>query len=206
MKSVFPGPIKRLAEQLAKLPGVGKRSSQRLAFHLARAPEAESAALADAISSLADSLSPCEVCGNIAAHEEGLCPICSDARRERSIVCVVEQPDNVLAIERTACFRGLYHVLGGAISPLHSIGPDELKIESLLSRLTAEDSTFDEVILATNPTIEGDATALYIQRRLADWHGRISRPATGLPVGGELEYVDSETLSRALEGRRTLSD
>jgi len=182
------------------LPGIGPRSARRLAFHLAKSPPREVKALAEAIAELPDQLANCRVCGNFSEGET--CEICGDPRRESRTICVVEQPDNLAAIESSGAFRGLYHVLGGAISPLKSMGPEDLRIDSLLKRLAGGE--ISEVILATNPTVEGEATALYLARRLADFPVRVTRPATGLPVGGELDYVDRNTLSRAFEGRREL--
>ncbi|MBP7148862.1 MAG: recombination protein RecR [Acidobacteria bacterium] len=191
-----------LIQRLVRLPGIGRRSAARIAFHLARSPAEDVMALADAIATLPQTLRACEVCGNLAG--EPVCGICADPRRDRATICVVEQPDNLAAIERSGAFRGLYHVLGGAISPLRSIGPENLRIEGLVERLAGGEVR--EVILATNPTVEGEATALYLARRIAAAAGaiRVTRPATGLPVGGELDYVDQVTLARALEGRRDL--
>ncbi len=197
----LPGPLERLVEELRRLPGVGPRSARRLAFHLARVPAAEARALAEAIAGLADSLHACRTCGNLA--EGDLCPVCADPRRDPALICVVEQPENLAAIEETGSWRGVYHVLGGAISPLRSVGPEDLAVEPLLARVAA--GGVREVILATNPTVEGEATALYLARRLAGTGVRVTRPATGLPVGGELEYVDRTTLARALAERRDLS-
>jgi len=198
----LPEPLERVVLRLVRLPGIGRRSAQRIAFFLARAPEDEVRGLAEAIGALPDVLSPCGVCGNIAGGE--LCPVCADPRRDGSLVCVVEGPDNVAAVERTAAFRGTYHVLGGAISPLRGIGPEELSIDALLARLAGGE--IREVILATNPTVEGEATAHYLARLIAPSGIRVTRPATGLPVGGELDFIDQATLTRALEGRRTLDD
>ncbi len=198
--SLWPAPLEEVIERLTRLPGIGPRSAQRLAFHLARTDGAEVRALAAAIEALPEALRHCTICGHLADAET--CGICRDSRRDPQVICVVEQSDNVAAIERSGAFRGLYHVLGGAISPLRSVGPEDLRIETLLERL--EGGTVTEVILATNPTVEGEATALYIARRLADRELTVTRPATGLPVGGELDYVDRSTLARALEGRRSL--
>ncbi|MDQ7008620.1 MAG: recombination mediator RecR [Acidobacteriota bacterium] len=198
--SPWPEPLERLIGLLTRLPGIGPRSAQRLAFHLARAEVGEVRALAAAIEALPGSLRHCSICGHLA--DSATCGICRDARRDQGVICVVEQPDNVIAIERSGAFHGLYHVLGGAISPLRSIGPEDLRIEALLSRLA--EGEVGEVILATNPTVEGEATALYIARRLEGRDLTVTRPATGLPVGGELDYVDRSTLARALEGRQAL--
>lgn len=199
--SDLPEPIEQLIALLTRLPGIGRRSAQRIAFQLVRQPDEETRRLAAVIAAIPDSLGPCTRCGNLAtAHS--LCSICLDARRDSSTICVVEQIDNLAAIERTAVYRGLYHVLGGAISPLRAIGPGDLRISELVERVRA--GGIHEVILATNPTIEGEATALYLARELADREVTVSRPATGLPVGGELDYVDGLTLTRALEGRRAV--
>jgi len=194
----LPGPLERLVEELRRLPGIGPRTARRLAFHLARRPADEVRALAAALAGLPETLGTCRECGNLA--EGGLCPICADPRRDRGLLCVVEQPENLAAIEETGAWRGLYHVLGGAISPLRAIGPEDLAVDALLQRVAG--GGIREVILATNPTIEGEATALYLARRLAGSGVRVTRPATGLPVGGDLEYVDRTTLARALEARR----
>ncbi|RMF75755.1 MAG: recombination protein RecR [Acidobacteria bacterium] len=194
--------MEALVARLVRLPGIGRRSAQRLAFHLAREKPDELAGLARAIEALPRELQTCTRCGNLAAGE--LCAICSDPRRDESVICVVEQPENVAAIERSGAFRGVYHVLGGAISPLRSVGPDDLRIDGLLERVAA--GGVEEVILATNPTVEGEATALYIARQLRDRPVRVTRPATGIPVGGDLEYVDEATLSRALAARRGVLD
>lgn len=200
--SQLPAPLDRLVQQLSRLPGIGKRSAQRIAFYLARAPQSEIRGLADTLQELPDLLHPCATCGNLATEEN--CAICSDPRRDQTVLCVVEQPDNVAAIERTGAYRGVYHVLGGAISPLRSIGPEQLRIETLEDRLRSEQTSIEEVILATNPTVEGEATALFLARRLAELDLAVTRPATGLPVGGDLEYIDRSTLTRAFEGRRRL--
>jgi len=193
-------PLERLVERLARLPGIGRRSAARIAFHLARRPADEVRELAAAIAALPEALAPCEICGNFAGGPR--CAICDDPRRDRSVVCVVEQPDNLAAIERTGTYRGLYHVLGGSISPLRGIGPEQLRLAELWRRLG--DGEIKELILATNPTVEGEATALFIGRQAAGRVDRVTRPATGLPVGGELDYVDQATLARAFEGRRDL--
>ncbi len=197
----FPAPIEALIERLVRLPGIGRRSAARIAFHLARRAPDEVHALAQAIGALPEALTTCAVCGNLApAGGTARCPVCDDPRRDRAVVCVVEQADNLAAIERTGAFRGVYHVLGGAISPLRGIGPEHLRIDALLARLRGGE--IREVILATNPTVEGEATALYVARLTAGSGVRVTRPATGLPVGGELDYVDQATLCRAFEGRR----
>lgn len=193
-------PLDRLVQRLLALPGIGRRSAQRIAFFLARSPAEEVRALAEIIAALPEAVRPCTCCGNLASGS--LCPVCSNPRRDRSLICVVEQPDNLAAIERTGVFQGLYHVLGGAISPLRGVGPESLRIDSLIKRL--EEGGIGEVILATNPTVEGEATAVYLAGRIASLGIPVTRPATGLPVGGELEFVDQLTLTRALEGRRNL--
>lgn len=198
----LPEPLEELIARLVRLPGIGRRSAQRLAFHLARERPEELLALARAIERLPRELTTCPRCGNLAGGE--LCAICGDPRRDASLICVVEQPENLAAIERSGAFRGVYHVLGGAISPLRSVGPDDLRIDGLLARVAAGDVR--EVILATNPTVEGEATALYIARLLRGRGVPVTRPATGLPVGGDLEYVDEATLSRALAARRDVLD
>jgi len=182
------------------MPGIGRRSARRLAFFLARSPADEITALAASIADLTTQLHACERCGNLTGEAE--CSVCRDSRRDSSTLCVVEQPENVAAVEATGAFTGRYHVLGGAISPLRSVGPEDLRIDPLLKRVAAE--KVGEVILATNPTVEGEATALYISRRLAGSGATVTRPATGLPVGGELDYIDRSTLARAFEGRRRL--
>lgn len=201
--SELPEPVERVVALLSRLPGIGRRSAQRIAFHLVRQAPQDTRVLAEAIARLPDVLGPCLTCGNLAPIGKS-CSVCEDPRRDRSLICVVEQADNLAAIERTGIYRGLYHVLGGAISPLKAIGPEQLRIEPLISR--ANNGETRELILATNPTVEGEATALYLARLLAGSGIAVSRPATGLPVGGELDYVDGLTLSRALEGRRSLSD
>lgn len=194
----LPEPIEALIGRLVRLPGIGRRSAQRLAFHLARQKPEELEELARAIARLPRDLRTCSRCGNLSAAE--LCGICADPRRDDTLLCVVEQPENLASIERSGGFRGVYHVLGGAISPLRSVGPDDLRIDGLVARV--ETGGVTEVILATNPTVEGEATALYIARLLRGRGVRVTRPATGLPVGGDLEYVDDVTLSRALAARR----
>lgn len=197
-------PLESLIERLARLPGIGRRSAARIALHLARRPADEVRALAEAIGRLPQALAACEVCANIAEAAGGatICPVCADPRRDRSLICVVEQPDNLAAIERTGAFHGVYHVLGGAISPLRGVGPEDLRIEALQRRVDAGGVT--ELILATNPTVEGEATAFFVARLLGPSGVRVTRPATGLPVGGELDYIDQATLTRAFDGRRDL--
>ena len=199
-------PVARLIEELARLPGIGPKTAQRLTFHILRAPDAEARALASALVAVREEVVFCERCFNIS--DAPLCPICRDPGRDQSRLCVVEEPLDVLALERTGEFRGLYHVLNGAISPIDGVGPDRLKIRELIARVDeATDSTpFTEVILATNPTLEGEATAMYLDERLAGKVGSVTRIARGIPVGGDLEYADEVTLIRALQGRRALGD
>jgi recombination protein RecR len=191
-------PLERLIQQLAKLPSIGQKTAQRLAFHLLKVNAEDTVALADAIRELRDKIRFCSQCFNLSELE--LCPICSDPRRETSSLCVVEEPTNLLALERTGAFRGLYHVLGGALSPLRDVGPDQLRMTELFQRVRS--SEVEEVILATNPNVEGEATAVYLARLLEPLEVRITRLAQGLPAGGDLEYTDELTLRRALEGRR----
>lgn len=191
-------PVARLIEELAKLPGIGPKTAQRLAFHLLRTPTESAHELARAIVRVKESVVFCSQCLNITDVEP--CAICSSATRDVTTVCVVEEPLDLLAIERTGVYRGLYHVLHGALSPMEGIGPDELKLTDLLRRL--QGGQVQELILATNPNVEGEATAMYIERLVKPLGVRISRLARGLPVGGDLEYADEVTLARALEGRR----
>jgi recombination protein RecR len=196
----FAAPLERLIERLRKLPGVGAKSAQRLAFHLLRGDEAEARALAEAILEVREKIRLCTTCFNITDTDP--CLICADAGRDRASLCVVEEPNNLATIDKTGQFRGLYHVLHGALSPLRGIGPDDLKIPALLERL--RDGTVKEVILATNPNVEGEATATYLSRLLKPIGVKVTRIALGLPVGSELEYADEVTLGKALEGRREL--
>jgi recombination protein RecR len=198
-------PVARLIEAFARLPGIGPKTAQRLTFHLLRAPDAEARTLAGALVDVRDQVVFCDRCFNIS--DQPLCPICRDHGRDETRLCVVEEPLDVLAIERTGEFKGLYHVLHGAISPIDGIGPDRLKIRELLERAdtAARDGVpFAEVIMATNPTLEGEATAMYLAERLEAVVGTVSRIARGLPVGGDLEYADEVTLIRALQGRRAV--
>jgi len=198
-------PVARLIEAFSRLPGIGPKTAQRLTYHLLRAPDAEARALARALVAVREEVVFCDRCFNIS--DAPLCPICRDPGREDGRLCVVEEPLDVLAIERTGEFRGRYHVLHGAISPIDGIGPDRLKIRELLLRVdasAAEGVPVDEVILATNPTLEGEATAMYLGERLEGRVGSVTRIARGLPVGGDLEYADDVTLIRALQGRRAL--
>jgi recombination protein RecR len=198
-------PVARLIEAFSRLPGIGPKTAQRLTYHLLRAPDAEARTLAAALVAVRDQVVFCERCFNIS--DAPLCPICRDDSRDTLRLCVVEEPLDVLALERTAEFRGLYHVLHGAISPIDGIGPDRLKIRELLVRADEakrDGRPLEEVILATNPTLEGEATAMYLAERLEGTVGVVSRIARGLPVGGDLEYADEVTLIRALQGRRAV--
>jgi recombination protein RecR len=198
-------PVARLIEAFARLPGIGPKTAQRLTYHLLRAPDAEARQLADSLVAVRDQVVFCERCFNIS--DAPLCPICRDPDRDARRVCVVEEPLDVLALERTGEFKGLYHVLHGAISPIDGIGPERLRIRELFARAdAARDSgdRWEEVILATNPTLEGEATAMYLAERLESTVGVVSRIARGLPVGGDLEYADEVTLIRALQGRRAV--
>jgi len=191
--------VDNLVAQLTKLPGVGQRTAQRLAFHLLSRPKPEALALAEAIADVKERVRFCVECGNLT--EEERCEICRDGRRDRSLICVVEQPADLVSLERTAEFRGLYHVLGGALSPLDGVEPQHLRIDELLKRV--DRNGVDEVVLATNPNMTGEATAAFIADRLRD-RVRVTRLASGLPVGGDLEYADEVTLGRALSGRRDM--
>jgi recombination protein RecR len=197
---VYEGVVQDLIDELGRLPGVGPKSAQRIAFHLLDADPVDVRRLAEVLVEVKDKVRFCAVCGNVAEAER--CRICSDARRDPSVLCVVEESKDVVAIERTREFRGRYHVLGGAISPIDGIGPDELRVKELMQRLA--DGAITEVILATDPNLEGEATATYLTRMLRPLGLRVSRLASGLPVGGDLEYADEVTLGRAFEGRRTV--
>lgn len=190
--------VQNLIDQLGRLPGVGPKSAQRIAYHLLKVPEEDAMALASAVSTAKQRVRFCEVCHNLS--EADRCPICADPRRDATTVCVVEEPRDIVAVERTGGFGGRYHVLGGAINPMEGIGPDELKVRELLARIDTDGVA--EVILCTNPNLEGDTTAMYLARLLAPLGVRVTRIASGLPVGGDLEYADELTLGRALEGRR----
>ena len=192
--------LARLIQELNKLPGIGPKSAQRLAYHIIRLADEEAFALADAVSAVKRNIIFCQECQNLT--DASPCSICADSRRDQSVLCVVEDPLDVLALERTRCFRGLYHVLHGVISPINGIGPDQLKLKELFSRLSSNTAT--EMVIATNPTLEGEATAMYIQQHLGDGGLKITRLARGLPVGGSLEYTDDLTLSRAFQGRQEL--
>jgi len=205
--SVLIEPVARLIEAFTRLPGVGPKTAQRLTYHLLRAPDVEARALASALVAVREQVVFCERCFNIS--DAPLCPICRDPGRDGRRLCVVEEPLDVLALERTAEFRGLYHVLHGAISPIDGVGPDRLRIRELIDRVDAaarDGEPFAEVILATNPTLEGEATAMYLDERLAGRVGSVTRIARGIPVGGDLEYADEVTLIRALQGRRAIGE
>ena len=205
--SSFAPPIQRLVTELSKLPGIGNRTAQRLAFHILRASEQDALGLAEAIKEVKEKVGLCEVCFNLA--DEPRCRICQDTRRDASVICVVEEPSDVIPMERTHEFQGLYHVLGGALSPIDGVEPEDLKIEELYRRVVDGEPAVREVVLATNPTTTGEATALHIAEELRQRGGReshltITRLASGLPVGSDLEYADEVTLGKALSGRRSL--
>ncbi|NUS16524.1 MAG: recombination protein RecR [Streptomyces sp.] len=197
---MYEGVVQDLIDELGRLPGVGPKSAQRIAFHILQADPADVRRLAHALSEVKAKVRFCQVCGNVAQDE--LCRVCRDPRRDPSVICVVEEPKDVVAIERTREFRGKYHVLGGAISPIDGVGPDDLRIAELLRRLA--DDSVTELILATDPNLEGEATATYLARTVKPMGLRVTRLASGLPVGGDLEYADEVTLGRAFEGRRLL--
>jgi recombination protein RecR len=198
MAGVYAQPVQELIDELGRLPGVGPKSAQRIAFHLLKAEAVDALRLAQAITDAKARVSFCTTCFNISEGDE--CELCSDDRRDRSILCVVEEPRDIVAVEKTQEFNGRYHVLQGAISPIDGVGPEQLRIRELLARIDGED--VQEVILCTNPNLEGEATAMYLSRLLQDLAVRVTRIASGLPVGGDLEYADELTLGRALEGRR----
>ena len=198
---MYEGAVQDLIDELGRLPGVGPKSAQRIAFHLLAADEGDVLRLAEALREVKRRVRFCEVCGNVA--QETTCRVCRDPRRTASVICVVEEPKDVVAIERTREFRGRYHVLGGAINPIAGVGPDDLRIAQLMSRLASGEVT--EVILATDPNVEGEATATYLARLLVPMGITVTRLASGLPVGGDLEYADEVTLGRAFEGRRRIS-
>jgi len=197
---VYEGPVQDLIDELGRLPGVGPKSAQRIAFHLLAADPGDVTRLIAALQRVKNEVRFCRVCGNVAEAEE--CRICRDARRDPAVICVVEEPKDVVAIERTNEFRGRYHVLGGAISPIEGVGPDDLRVRELLVRL--QDGTVTELILATDPNLEGEATATYLARLVKPMGLKVTRLASGLPVGGDLEYADEITLGRAFSGRRLL--
>lgn len=196
----YAKPLAKLVGELEKLPGVGPKSAQRLAFHLLRVPEEEARLLADAIMEVKEHISFCSVCFNFT--DQKICDVCRDTKRDRSLICVVADPRDLVAMEKTNEFRGLYHVLGGVISPMDGIGPDMLKIRELMARVSSDG--VKEVILATNPTIEGDTTAMYIAGLLKPFGVKVTRIAHGMPVGGDLDYADQATLIQALEWRREM--
>ena len=197
---MYDGIVQELIDELGRLPGIGPKSAQRIAFHILQTPSFDVSRLSQLLSEVRERVRFCEICGNVS--EQDRCAICRDPRRNPELICVVEDAKDVSAIERTREFRGLYHVLGGAISPIAGIGPDDLSIPQLMQRLA--DGTVREVIIATNPNLEGEATAAYLSRLLTSMQIDVSRLASGLPVGGDLEYADEVTLGRAFEGRRRL--
>ena len=197
---MYEGAVQDLIDELGRLPGIGPKSAQRIAFHLLAAEPADVGRLAAALQRVKDEVKFCTTCGNVAEAEQ--CRICLDPRRDETVICVVEEPKDVVAIERTREFRGRYHVLGGAISPIEGIGPDDLRVRELLLRL--QDGAITELILATDPNLEGEATATYLARLIKPMGLRVTRLASGLPVGGDLEYADEVTLGRAFSGRRLL--
>jgi recombination protein RecR len=196
--AVYAAPVQELIDELGRLPGVGPKSAQRIAFYLLKLPRDDALRLARSITEVKDRVSFCARCFNIAEGEE--CTICADTKRDTTSLCVVEEPRDIVAVEKTGEFRGRYHVLQGAISPIEGIGPDQLRVKELLARL--DDESIEEIILCTNPNIEGEATAMYLSRLLQPLGVKVTRIASGLPVGGDLEYADELTLGRALEGRR----
>jgi recombination protein RecR len=197
---VYEGVVQDLIDELGRLPGVGPKSAQRIAFHILQSDPADVRRLVHSLTEVTEKVRFCTLCGNVSADEQ--CRICRDPRRDLSILCVVEESKDVVAIEKTREFRGRYHVLGGAISPMEGVGPDDLRVKELLTRLA--DSAVQEIIIATDPNLEGEATATYLARLLKPMGLRVTRLASGLPVGGDLEYADEVTLGRAFEGRRLL--
>lgn len=200
MVGVYDGAVQALIDELGRLPGIGPKSAQRIAFHVLESDDAEVEALVEALESVKEKVIFCEICGNVS--EESLCRICADARRLDSIICVVEEAKDIVAIERSREYRGKYHVLGGAIDPIGGVGPEDLRIRELYARLGNGD--IQEVILAMDPNVEGEATATYLSLNLSHMNVIVSRLASGLPVGGDLEYADEVTISRALEGRQRI--
>ena len=196
----LPESLSRLVEQLQKLPGIGAKGAQRLAFHVLKTPREDAEALCQAVLDVKERVTYCSTCNNITDTDP--CGFCVDDERDQRVICVVEEPQNVTVVERTREFRGVYHVLQGSLSPLHGVGPDDLKVKSLLARVG--DGAVDEIILATSPTVEGEATALYLARLLKPLGVRVTRIAMGVPVGSDLEYADEVTMMRAMEGRRDL--
>ncbi|MBV9594188.1 MAG: recombination protein RecR [Actinobacteria bacterium] len=197
---MYEGPVQDLIDELGRLPGIGPKSAQRIAFHLLATEPADVERLASTLRRVKDEVRFCRICGNVAEDDE--CRICRDPRRDPAAICVVEEPKDVVAVERTREFRGRYHVLGGAISPIDGIGPDDLRVRELMTRLA--DGTVTELILATDPNLEGEATATYLARLVKPMDITVTRLASGLPVGGDLEYADEVTLGRAFSGRRTV--
>ncbi|MEN9803053.1 MAG: recombination protein RecR [Actinomycetota bacterium] len=202
MAGSYTVPVQTLIDQLGRLPGIGPKSAQRIAFHLLKLPTEDVRRLASAILDAKERVRFCSICFNFA--EGDLCPICADPRRDASVICVVEESRDIIALERTGEFRGRYHVLLGVMNPIEGIGPEQLKIRELITRLSVEEIT--EVIVCTNPNTEGEVTASYLSRLLKPFDITVTRPASGLPVGGDLEYADELTLGRALSGRRTIDD
>jgi recombination protein RecR len=198
---VYTGPLRSLIDELGRLPGIGPKSAQRIAFYLLKVPNEDALRLSDAIVSVKERTALCETCFNV-AERGALCEICQDETRDGSVVCVVEDPQAIAAFERTKEFRGRYHVLQGALNPLEGVGPEQLRIGELVTRIEVEGIA--EIVLCTNPNLEGEATAMYLAKRLSELAVRVTRLASGLPVGGDLEYADEMTLGRALEGRREL--
>ncbi|MBD8042190.1 recombination protein RecR [Arthrobacter sp. Sa2BUA2] len=198
---MYEGAVQELIDELGRLPGVGPKSAQRIAFHILESDPEDMSRLASAITTVKEKVKFCQVCGNVTEQET--CNICRDPRRDPTMICVVEESKDVIAVERTRSFRGRYHVLGGAINPIAGIGPDQLRIRELLSRLS--DEKIEEIIIATDPNLEGEATATYLVRMLKTLGINVTRLASGLPVGGDLEYADEITLGRAFEGRRSLT-
>jgi recombination protein RecR len=198
---VYEGIVQELIDELGRLPGIGPKSAQRIAFHILQTENFDVTNLAEILMTVRDKVRFCAICGNVSEQET--CTICRDPRRDQSLICVVEEAKDVVAIERTREFRGLYHVLGGAISPIDGVGPDDLRIRQLMTRLA--DGKVQEVIIATDPNLEGEATATYLSRLLHTLEIKVTRLASGLPVGGDLEYADEVTLGRAFEGRRVVS-
>ncbi len=197
----YPEPVARLIDAFQRLPGIGPKTAQRLTFYMLKRPPDEARELGEALIAVKEKITYCRTCFNVT--DEDPCRFCTDPRRDERVICVVEEPNDLLAMERTGEYRGRYHVLLGALSPLDGVGPDDLKIRELLARLEGRDT--EEIILATNPNVEGEATALYLAKLLRPLAVRITRIARGLPVGGDLEYADQVTLSKALEGRREIS-
>ncbi|NPV56538.1 MAG: recombination protein RecR [Anaerolineae bacterium] len=200
--SILPQPVQALIEAFERLPGIGPKTASRLVFFLLRSPGDLTERLAEALNGLKNGTGQCSICFNITAADEEVCEVCRDPRREAALICVVEEPLDVLALERTGGYQGKYHVLGGVLSPIEGIGPDDLKIRPLIERV--RQGGINEVIIATNPSMEGDATALYLKQQLAPFSARVTRLARGLPMGSDLEYADQSTILRALAGRQDM--